>query len=630
MALRLAKRLVPRSVQTRTALAMARLSSSRSKGPQNSTQDNGLGCRKGKWASRKRCDRGGTGKSIPQPTIRSSQTRLRGNAAGIGYQCPQQTHCSSQLSDDLDETGEIGFVQEGLCSSDRPQGRILAYTNPSEIQAIPLLRSGKANFLLQSPPIWSKPGSSRVHKDDESCGGETNTKRCMYNYVLRRLANYSAIPPRVQGNGEANTENWQEDGTIIQLEKVQAKSHKFHRVVRSGLGHSEGERVSINRQSNKVPEKGPQSNLFRNFLAASVGEPHRLSESRGRDSAARTASSEKAHHRRSQSLQVLKSRQSGSLPRSSEEAPKVVDARSAERTGQVGRRPADTDPGHRRLRNGLGLSVLRRASGSRSLERSNEQETYQQQRPESGLFGHKERKRSTRSTPTHSNRQYVNSLLHQQTRLFKVPLSSPAIREPVPSGPKAQSPPICSAPSRQNEQLGRRTIQTIDGVTELDFEGFSVPGPDKSIWQPRDRLVRLPLKQQAPVISNENRDDSSRRSKCSERGLEPMVSHLLVSTPERIYHAPSGESPETVSGQSATGSATVESTALDTHTPTMVSETSQVEGSSPRRDFGNGTDEIIKLTRMEFLRHALRRNLPENIVEDIISPHRPSTSRQYQ
>ena len=629
MALRVAQRLVSRGLQERTTLALDRSTSSPAP-TQEPPQNLSSGRQTGRRVAIKGRRGGSQREDIPKQAVRGTEEGLGRDAACSRYELVKQAYQSSSLPYGITQTGTNVAIQTRTRSSRRPQGCILAHPHTPAISKISSLRSKQKAILLQSHALWFKFGTKSLLQNDEGTGEQTPRRGGVRHHVSRRLADYRRKSRRMHRDGTENPQVRQEDGSSLQLEEVKARPHQHSGMARDGMEYHHRDAVTITREPREVSEEDSQGKMLEYHVTAAVGKPHRLAEPRLRGSSIRQATAKETNSRRARSFSVGESRFSNSSSQSAEIPPQVVVREATEHRGKVDARASKPHTGHGRLGSGLGISVLGGAPGTRPLGFSCAEEAHQLEGTPSDPPGNRQGKGVAAAAHQNTDRQYFNNVLHQQIGNIQVTTPTPSVREALSPGSREGPSSVCSTHTRQDQRMGRRSVPASDGIGSLDFEGFDLPGPHGEIRSARDRSLRISIRSQGPEVPSADHQDSSRRTRCLQRGLEQVEVDIPVPASEHLRDAPGHPASEVVSGQSASHRTAVEGPTLDTHPSEMVPRTVQTSGPNPGRDHMRGTDDILKFTRMEFLQTVLSRSLPEDTVKDIISGHRASTARQYQ
>ena len=577
-----------------------------------------------------RRDRGSGRESLFKSTFRSTEERLRREEAGIRYKLFKQVHKGPQIPHGINEASTPSSKEKGVRRFHRSQGRLLARANSSTLSKVLSVRCPRTTVRIQSHAIWTKPGTSRLHQANEGSSNQATRSRSGGNYVPRRLAHNCELRGRMRRDGKEDARNRKNYGITVQHEEIQARSHNIDGMVGVDLEHRARDCVPVPGQPKSMHAEDPEGQLFNHALTQTVGEFGGIPEPCRRSSPPRSHSHAQIDLRRTENLHIQQPRPSSSIPQENPETTEMVDKVTSGIRSQMDSRPGLDNADHRCVGRGMGLPNIGGPSRSRIVEKQEQEGSHQCERIKSGPNCSSPRIRSEQSLHPCSVRQHIGGPLYQQTRNLQVPQPSKDIGETVPSCEDEETPFIGFAPTGKDEFMVRRALEEFHRIRRVVVERGSVSESDEEVWSTGDRSVCDESESEAPPISDKNRKNLSRRTRCHDRKLEQVELHLPVPPSIHNPHAPDNAATPELQGSSVTHCTTVESATLGTNAPPGVSDASSSAGTSAQRHNRLGIREIIGSSRVEFLKLALGRSLPEETVRDIVLGLRSSTTRQYE
>ena len=577
-----------------------------------------------------RCHRRSRWESVPKSSIRSPEERLQREATCTRYKLPKQIHQGPQISYGLNEAGTISATEKRIRRFHRPQGRLLARSHPSALSKILSVRCPRTTVRLQGHALRIKSGTPRFYQTDESCSNKVAGSGCGSDNVPRRLAYNSQFSRRMRGNGKKDVTDRENYGTIVQYEKIQTRPNKIDGMAWSHLEHRARNSITLAGQPQQVPSEDPKCPMLIHLLSPTVGESGRFSKPRSGSGSLRSHSDAQNALRRAKGVHIRQPRSSSSVPMEDQETTQVVDAISAGIRGQVDARPPLDNPSHGCVGRRLGLSNIRGTPRSRLLGGQEQDGSHQCEGAASSSNSSSKGTRANKPFHPCSVGQHLGGTLHQQARILQVSQTADDIGETLPKCSKKESPFIGFASTGEDELLVRRSIETCHHIRRVVFETGNLSGSDEESWCSGYRSVRDETESETSSLPDSNRENSSRRTRRTDRGLEPVELHLPVSPSSHNSDAPGNKSTPELQRAGSPHRSAVESTTMGSNaTPSMSLSRTSV-GTSAQRDIGLGIHEILGSTRVEFLKRALSRSLPEETVRDIVLGLRTSTTRQYE
>lgn len=184
---------------------------------------------------------------------------------------------------------------------------------------------------------------------------------------------------------------------------------------------------------------------------------------------------------------------------------------------------------------------------------------------------------------------------------------------------------------REDECVGRLAIPANTQSRRMDLIGSVVQRPRDNERPIANRSIRTSRKCQTPGFCMSLQTSINTLGGQSPIGLEPMESNLSFSSPSSTSRS-SGQIEELQRSWGSDSSRLPVSNLVGGSQPICPRSTDNARH-KPRNASGSAgatVTHVIRLSRVQFLKYVLNRNLTPEVTEALINAHRKTTQRQYQ
>lgn len=585
----------------------------------------------GRGANGTKGNRALQGPRLSGKTVHGAEERLGLRPNSHGSERSQSVHQESKIQACHPKTGQTSFASEHLADSHRPQRRLLACANSPAISKVSRLPNRVFNLPMVRTSFRPEYCAKSVHQADESCGEQVCRNGNRFPVLSGRLADLSRFRGTCASISEKGTKLQHLYGVRHQLGEVLSHPITAEDLARHDLGHQKHDTSTFSRKCSENQTETITCSCGKDNVQAPMAKAHGHTELCGGGGPTRTPAPQATLPSGQQDIQRSSKTQTDTGSQNSIGSPWTVVSKRI--PGACMPMATITSlPVHTLGCSGLwmGISVVRGSPGVGVLV-TEEQATSHKRKGTEGSFA------VSPSLSPHQGqsdmllpRQPSGGTLHQSSRLVEVTTVTENSRENFPHYRRQEHSGVSLICAGTSQHMGRRSFSPVGFGDRVGTPNRSLSVTHKQMGNAANRPFRLPIEPPPASVHDQEQGHGRGGSGCTSGAVGQLALHIPVSSSDDDHPASNDRPTASVQRPDSSHCAPMESSSVVHDSSPCLSQSSLPRHKLHQQSRTLGVREILKFTRMEFLRTSLRNRFSETPADDMLAALSPASTRQYE
>lgn len=578
-----------------------------------------------------RSDRTGSRACLPLKAFRGSKERLEFGSLGARPEQTEQVHPQNKVQNAHPQTNQATPAPQHLADGYRFEKCLLAHTSTPSVSKIPRIPGKRLNLPVVRPAFRTKYRTTSIYKDNKSGGIQVRGPGNRGPVLPRRLDDCSGLRGSKPFLHPEGNHLQQGNGVCYKLDKVVSSPFAKNDMARHDLEYHGNDREAFVGQCSPRQKKTFSSKDVQNDVKTSVAEAPRYPQLCGRGSPSWPTSSQTTVPGRKQNIPKCSTRQTDASVRVTlGVSSSVVPPRLYRTIMPMAAAEPITVCSFRCSGPRLGFPVIRGPPELGNMVRKGQAATHQREGTQSPPDFPTSSSKAQGKGYLLLSRQSGGGSLYKPSRVFPVTPPAKDRGEDLWQSREEKAESLGHLCARVDEHLGGRSLPPVSLVGRMGTAGGGVSFSHRQMGDTTNRSVRVPVEPPSTSVPYQDYDYNLGGPGCSSSAMEQLELHISVPSPNNDNSSQSDRPPAALQRSSPDDSTTMDSPGMVFDTSPCLPQPSLPRLELPQQPNRLGIREVLELTRVEFLRTALKHKYSHTTADDMLAALAESSARQYE